>query len=198
MNYVLIFWIVFVTILHRLEIILHLFLWSLPMETSDIIAIVAAVIALFSMFATVLQIRYNIKLNRKNHTFDKIGELEKLLYSYDSPWKEIIKEIGVINDQMSVLEYSEVAEIYENEEKRNIVYAILNFFESLSLAVFTKNIDGRILKKIYGKRIHRAFIKLHPFITLIAANYHDPKYKPYQHFERLFIKWDKSYGGKNK
>ena len=166
------------------------------MKTSDIIAIIATIIALFSMFATILQIQYNIKLNRKNHTFDKISELENFLYSSDSSWKDLIEEIGVLNDQMQVLEYSAVAEIYDNKEKRNILYAILNYFESLSLAVFTKNIDERILKKIYGKRIHRAFIKLHPFITLIAANYHDPQYKPYQHFERLFMKWDKSHGGK--
>lgn len=51
------------------------------MTTSDIIAIIAAIIALFTMFATILQIKYNIKLNRKNHTFDKISELERLLYS---------------------------------------------------------------------------------------------------------------------
>ncbi len=166
------------------------------MITSDIIAIIAAIIALFTMLATILQIKYNIKLNRKNHTFDKISELERLLYSDSSPWKEIIKEIGVTDDQMPVLEYNKAANIYSDENKKVVVYSILNYFESLSLAVFTKNIDEKILKKIYGKRIHTAFIKLHPFITLIAAKYHDPKYKPYQHFERLFIKWDKSYGRK--
>lgn len=163
------------------------------MDIDNYIAIVAAIIAFASVIAMIVQIRAEIKLNRKNQTFNKIGELDKLMYTPNS-LTFIIDKVGLLEDTMEPIELKSAFILFENN--KNNIFELLNFFESLSLSVFSKNIDEKILRKNYGVRIHKYYIKLNPFIRLIADKYRDPNMEPYQYFRELYDKWDKFYGGK--
>lgn len=163
------------------------------MDIANYTAIIAAFISALGVIAMSQQIRSDIKLNRSNQTFKKIEELDELLY-HRSELKDIISNIRVINDCEDPLSIAEAEEIYNNNKLR--IFEILNFFESLSLEVFCKNIDKKILYKIYGPRLCNAYEKLHPFILVIADIYKKPNIRPYQHFDLLYKKFDKKRGGK--
>lgn len=164
------------------------------MNPANFIAVATALISALSVIAMSLQIRSNVKLNRNNQTFKKIEELDEILY-HRSELRKIIKDIHLIDDCEKSLSIMEAGEILKDNDL--YIYEILNFFESLSLSVISKNIDEKILKKIYGQRICEAYKKLHPFIRLIADKYEDPNTKPYQHFSLLYNNLKKRCGGRN-
>lgn len=152
------------------------------------------VVGLASALVIIIQIRSTIALNRKNLTFEKIKELEELLYG-DGSLRKTIKKIGLLQGKKPV-GYNKAYRIFKKD--KYLIYQLLNYFESLSLAVIEKNIDQDILFKIYGKRLRRAYIKLHPFIELIVRETEptDSLYEPYQHFDELYLKVDQYLGGK--
>lgn len=158
---------------------------------------ITPVVSLFGAVIIMIQIRSTVKLNRKNMTFEKIKELENFLY-HNEALAEMIQTTGLLTERGEAVDGNTEAEIMKKD--KYLLYQLLNYFESLSLAVFEKNIDQKILFKIYGRRLQRAYIKLHPFIVLITADSPDPRYKPYQHFDKLYDKlkryfWrEKTYG----
>lgn len=153
-------------------------------------------ISFVSAVGIILQIRSNVKLNRKNLTFVKISELERFLYNNpNDTMQKIINKIGLLEENKDHVELEKVINIYTCN--KNLIYQLLNYFESLSLAVFEKNIDYEILFRIYGKRLRRAHSRLHPFISLIATERQDDRYRPYQHFDRLAVELDRYYQREN-
>lgn len=167
---------------------------SLLQFIDDYTGFFTPVVSLASALVIIIQIRSTITLNRKNLTFEKIKELEELLYG-EGPLREIIKKIGLLEGKKPV-GYNKAYKIFK--ENKYLLYQLLNYFESLSLAVIEKNIDEDILFQIYGKRLQRAYIKLHPFIDLIVRETEptDSLYEPYQHFDELFEKVNQYLGGK--
>lgn len=144
----------------------------------------------------IFQIRSNVKLNRKNRTFEKITELEGFLYNNSNKvMQQIINKIGLLEGNTEPIDLELALRIYRRYQY--LIYQLLNYFESLSLAVFEKNIDKEILFLIYGKRIRRAHNKLYPFISLITTELKDDRYRPYQHFDRLADKLDRYYQREN-
>ena len=153
------------------------------MSFDNWIAMITAFISTATVIVMALQIRSNIKLTRNNQTFQKIYELDHLLY-HPSRFKKIIKKIGMTNDRKSPLSIFDASLL--NKKYKYEIYELLNFFETLSAAVFSKNIDNTIFFNIYGLRICNAYEKLHPFIILAADKYKNPEKKPYQHFSMLY------------
>ncbi|MCM1222754.1 MAG: hypothetical protein NC548_50680 [Lachnospiraceae bacterium] len=154
------------------------------MSLSEVAALATAGITACSVIAMCFQIRSNIKLNRLNETFKRIDELDKILYS-NNPLTKSISTVALTEDDFNAIEIKKAEKIFN--KNKNQVYELLNFFESLSSAAFAKNIDKKILEQIYGPRIYKAYIKLSPFIILIAhKNSKDPNKRPYQHFESLY------------
>lgn len=154
------------------------------MGLGEIAALITACVTACSVIAMCFQIRSNIKLNRLNETFKKIDELDKMLYG-NNPLTKLISTIGLTEDNYNAIEIKKAEKVFN--KNKNQVYELLNFFESLSSAAFAKNIDKKILEQIYGPRIYKAYIKLSPFIILIAhKNNKDPNKRPYQHFESLY------------
>lgn len=153
-------------------------------------------ISFVSAVGIILQIRSNVKLNRKNLTFAKISELEGFLYKNNSrTMQKIINRIGLLEENVKPVSQESAFRIYKRH--KYFIYLLLNYFESLSLAVFEKNIDYKILFRIYGKRLRRAHSRLHPFISLIATERQDDRYIPYQHFDLLAVELDRYYQREN-
>lgn len=153
-------------------------------------------ISLISAAGIIFQIRSNVKLNQKNRTFEKITELEGFLYNNSNiVMQKIIIVIGLLSDNKDTIDRDTASKIYDR--CKYSVYQLLNYFESLSLAVIEKNIDKEILFRIYGKRIRRAHKRLHPFISLIATDQEDDRYRPYQHFDLLADELDRYYQREN-
>lgn len=156
---------------------------------------ITTIITGVSVFVLAFQIRSDVKLNRYNQTFKIIDDLETMLNKQEN--LEMIHTIGLMDDFSERLSLIEAMEIYnKSDENKTKIYEILNFYETLSLSVFCKHIDGKILRKIAGPRIFNAYEKLAPFISIIADNYKTPQTRPYQHYKKLYDKWDKYYGGK--
>lgn len=156
---------------------------------------ITVVISGISVLVLAYQIRSQIKLNKYNQTFHTIVNLETMLNKKDNA--QIIREIRLMDDFTRRLSLNEAQGIYNrSDEDRQKIYEILNFYEALSLSVFSKHIDGKILRKMAGPRIYNAYEKLSPFIAVIADNYETPQTKPYQHYGELYNKWKKYYGGK--
>ena len=157
---------------------------------NDYVSIAAVFIAASSVMVMSVQIRSNIKLNQSNQTFNKIEELDKMLY-HNGKLREVIKDLNLIDDSQKALSVVEATEVFLKYKMQ--IYEILNFFENLALSVFSKNINKKILMQIYGLRIHDAYEKMHPYIVLIADKYRDPTRRPYQHFEALYKNLHKRY-----
>lgn len=155
----------------------------------------AHIISVITMLLLAYQIRSDIKLNRYNQTFKIISDLDVILNKEEN--SRIIQQAKLMEDFSDRLTLDEAIAIYnESVDNQKIIYEILNFYEALSLSVSCKHIDGKILRRMYGSRIINAYEKLDPFISAIADNYKSPKRKPYQHFQELYDKWKKYYGGR--
>jgi len=110
---------------------------------------------------------------------------------------KIIRKIRLMDDFSERLSLNEALEIYnKSNENKSKIYEILNFYEALSLSVFCKHIDGKVLRRMAGYRIYNAYEKLEPFISIIGDNYETLQARPYQHYKQLYLKWNKYYGGK--
>lgn len=167
------------------------------LEIGDKVAIIALVVSVIAVVVVMVQIWDTTRLNRKNQTFQKIKELEEMLYNDDS-LKDIIKKIHLIENEKEAIGYKKALKMYEDSEQLHKIYRIINFFESLSLAMIKKNIDEKTFRQIFGKRMVRAYIKLHPFIVLIAGKSHNPRYEPYQHFKYIYTRFSTFYERENR
>ena len=136
------------------------------MNPANFIAVATALISALSVIAMSLQIRSNVKLNRNNQTFKKIEELDEILY-HRSELRKIIKDIHLIDDCEKSLSIMEAGEILKDNDL--YIYEILNFFESLSLSVISKNIDektGALWKapvfSVSGENLTARFRRMNP------------------------------------
>lgn len=99
------------------------------------------------------------------------------------------------NDLAKELSEEESAQIFKySEENKQIIYDILNFFESLSAATLLYYLNEKTLRQMAGFRIVNIYQKLEPFIKIIRGD-NSIKIQPYQHYEELCKKWKKHYGG---
>lgn len=155
--------------------------------------VMATIISGISVIVLAYQVRSGIVLNRYNQTFKAIADLNDMLNKEENA--DIIQKINLLDDFSERLSLVEAIEIYKDSNNQKKIYEILNFYESLALSVFCKHIDGKILRKMAGSRIYNAYVKLSPFISAITDNYEEPQIKPYQHFNNLYLKWNKYYGG---
>lgn len=154
-------------------------------------------------FATIIsailvaeQIRSATKLNRGNLTFQKVNEMDALLNKAE--YQDIIRRIRLKDDHASALTEKESVQIFEySEENKQVLYDILNFFEALSAATLRRNLDEATLRQMAGHRIFKIYQKLDPFIMMIRKNFKKDESSiwPYQHYEELYKKWKKYYGG---
>lgn len=145
-----------------------------------------------SILILVYQIYSAIKMNRYNQTFQMIADMEAMLNKEES--SSLIQKIRILEDFSDRLSLGEAQEVYgECDANKKQIYEILNFYEKLSLSIFLKHTDGKVLKNMYGFRILNTYEKLKPFIVIIADHYEDPRIKPYQHFEELYTRWKKNY-----
>lgn len=156
------------------------------------VAIIGLIISSITLIVAALQISSSVKWNRYNKTFETMEKLDKML-NKNEDLLSIINAIGLMDDYSCTLSIEESVNIYNQEKNKRKIYEILNFYESLSLGVFFRHIDEKILKKIYGPRIFNAYKKLYPFITIISTKYNNPQVKPYQHFQKLYKRWRKDY-----
>lgn len=138
------------------------------------------------------QIHSNKQLNRNNKTFEMISQLDNIMNGKVNKGSRLVEEINLIDDFSGAISDKKARKIVKSKAKRKIVYEILNFYESLAVAVFSKNVNKKILQRMSGYRILNAYKKLKPFILCIRDEYEEPKSKPYQHFEQLYIKWSAS------
>lgn len=158
------------------------------MSLDNWISLIAVLISTATVIVMALQINSDIRLSRNNQTFQKIQELDHLLYHHNK-LKKVIKKIRLTNDRKPSISSKDAKKI--NKKYKFEIYDLLNFFETLSAAVFSKNIDNKIFYQIYGFRICNAYEKLSPFIETVAEKYEDPEKKPYQHFSQLYKNYKK-------
>lgn len=169
------------------------------MISENLLTICGIVISVLTMVLLWWQIRTSVKLNRDNRTFEMISQLDGMMTD-DKPGKEdIIKKIHLLDEFSPRVSLEEAISIYSTDKNRSIIYEILNFYETLALAVFNKNINKDILLSMYGYRIINAYEKLDPFISVIKDKYENRQSPPYQHFKLLYDKciqsrWYKKYG----
>lgn len=149
--------------------------------------------ALFSAVSAVflgIQILNTIRSERRDRTFQMVAKLEHLMF--DPQNSKLIKEICLLDDFSPKVDLVCAIEIYEKSyENRKCIYKILNYYELLSTAVLSKNIDEKILQSLSGYQILNAHIKLEPFIAIIRDRYVSQQSPPYQHFDALYRKWTK-------
>lgn len=170
------------------------------MKESIYFQVISILIAAASAGFVGWQIFCNIRLDRRNRTFRMISDLEKIM---DDPNNsETILEMHLMDDFVPKVDLTEALKIYNgHSDKRRLIYKILNYYERLSTAVFTKTIDTKILQQLSGYQILYAHEKLEPFISIIRDKYKARQSPPYQHFDSLYQKWTKlkqfkNYGGR--
>ena len=142
------------------------------------------------------QILSSIKIDRRNRTFYMITALERLM---DEPKNSnLILKMSLMDEFAPRVELNKALEIYnESPKNRKFIYKILNYYERLSVSVFTKNIDAKILQQLSGYQILNAHEKLEPFISITRDKYKSQQSPPYQHFDALYRKWIKQKQFKN-
>lgn len=164
--------------------------------------IASTVIGGASAFFVGIQICINIQLNRNNKTFEMISQLDDIMNEKDKSRREIAKQTKLLDDSARAITVCRARKVLKNSHQAKGICEILNFYETLAVAVLSKNINEQMLQSMSGYRILNAYRKLHPFIVAIRIrNFKGRQSMPYQHFETLYYRWVKlkkfkHYGGK--
>lgn len=167
-----------------------LFLFKIPFKITDVIAFVAAGVALFTLinFSRNIDIIQNhhlksLEINKNQYSFSIIAEGHK---DYIARSFEVLRRVDK-QHRLAVMTINQLMHYFdENPNDEREVIQILNYFEHISLLIKKNHVDESIIKDSYRSLFIRTHSLTEKYIKKVQT---EKSHTIWSEYEKTALKW---------
>jgi hypothetical protein len=164
--------------------------WLNGLGYTEKIQLVTIIAVFTGVVVAIVQIAMTRKWNKQREAFRMINDLQNRIY--DKDYIKTVTFLGLLGTGEKIDEGEKLSRIKNSNlltgETRLLTLAILNDFESLSIAYIKKHIDRKVVRVYFGLILVDSYDAFSPYIDALndggAEKTHQNFHKVYQEFKK--------------